>query len=72
MPTTLEWVETVSKENNSKIDIQYIENMAHGGFLGPLNISTRNSRLGPIGWSMGGTLVAREKLMSTIKEFLEK
>jgi dienelactone hydrolase len=70
MPTTLEWVKTVSKENNSKIDIQYIENMAHGGFLGPLNISTRKSRHGPIGWSEGGTPAAREKMMSVIKEFL--
>ena len=72
MPTTLEWVEMVSKENNSKIDIQYIEDMAHGGFLGPINISTRNFGHGPIGWSMGGTPAARSNMMSVIKEFLAK
>ena len=72
MPTTLEWVEMVSKENNSSIDIEYIKDMAHGGFLGPVNIQTRNFGRGPIGWSMGGTPAARDKMMSIIRGFLRK
>lgn len=72
MPTTLEWVESVSKENNSKIHIHYIEDMAHGGFIGPVTISTRDFGQGPIGWSMGGTPAAREKMMSLIKGFLHR
>ena len=71
MPTTLEWVESVSKENNSHIAVNYIDEMAHGAFLGPVNISTRNFGRGPIGWSMGGTPAAREKMMSLIKRFLD-
>jgi len=72
MPTTLEWVKMVSKENNSSIDIEYIKDMAHGGFLGPVNIQTRNFGRGPIGWSMGGTPAARDKMMSIIRGFLRK
>ncbi|MAI11442.1 MAG: hypothetical protein CBD27_04360 [Rhodospirillaceae bacterium TMED167] len=70
MPTTLEWVESVAKENNSKINIHYIENMAHGGFIGPVSISTRNFGRGVIGWSLGGTPEARKRMMSIIKRFL--
>lgn len=72
MPTTLEWAETVLKENNVQIDIKYIKDMAHGGFLGPVKIQTRNFGRGPIGWSLGGTPVARDKMMSIIKDFLTK
>ena len=71
MPTTLEWVEAVSRENNAKINIHYIEDMAHGGFTGPVSISTRDFGHGVIGWSLGGTPNARERMMSIIKAFLD-
>ena len=78
MPTTLEWVDTVNRENNAEIDVKYIDNMAHGGFLGQLNISTRKSKRimkvfkGPIGWSEGGTPEARKELISIIDNYLSK
>ena len=31
MPTTLEWADTVLKENDPQIKIRYIESMVHGG-----------------------------------------
>jgi hypothetical protein len=71
MPTTLEWMEMVSKENNSQIDIRYIEDMEHGGFLGPVNISTKNFGRGPKGWSISGTPVAREKRCQLSENFDE-
>jgi hypothetical protein len=49
-----------------------LKDMAHGGFLGPVNIQTRNFGRGPIGWSMGGTPAARDKMMSIIRGFLRK
>ena len=51
MPTTLEWADTVLIENDSQIEIRYIENMAHGGFTKPLNVSTRDFGRGTIGVS---------------------
>ena len=72
MPTTLEWVDTVVKENNSEIEVKYIENMAHGGFTKPLKISTRNFGQGTIGWSEGGTPEARKEMIFIINNYLSK
>ena len=72
MPTTLEWVDSVAKENNAKIEVKYIDNMAHGGFVKPLHISTRDFGRGTIGWSEGGTPEARREMIYVINNYLSK
>ena len=70
--STLDWVKSVIKNQNSFIDVVFIENMAHGGFISELKINTRDFGRGPIGWSLGGTSEARENMLNSINNFIKK
>ena len=62
MMTTLQWAEKVKIKNNSKLEIQYFDEVAHGAFIGPLKVQTAQQFAASkgfqmpadIGWSEGG------------------
>lgn len=77
MLTTLQWAEKVKTKDNGKLEIQYFEGVAHGAFLGPLNIQTAQQFAvskgfqmpADIGWSEGGSTAGQQALLRTALQF---
>ncbi len=75
--TTLQWAEKVKIKNNSKLEIQYFDEDAHGAFIGPLKVQTAQQFAASkgfqmpadIGWSEGGTPAGQQALLITALKF---
>ena len=70
--STIDWTKSVTRTQNSFIDVIFIEDMAHGGFTKELKFGTRDFGRGPIGWSEGGTTQSRNKMLEAINKFIKK
>ena len=77
MLTKLQWAEKVKTNEQSKLEIQYFEGVAHGAFLGPLKIQTAQQFAASrgfqmpadMGWSEGGTPAGQHALLSAALKF---
>ena len=77
MLTTLQWAEKVKTNEQSKLEIQYFEGVAHGAFLGPLKIQTAQQFAASrgfqmpadMGWSEGGTQAGQQAVLSAALKF---
>ncbi|MGA1019986.1 MAG: dienelactone hydrolase family protein [Candidatus Puniceispirillales bacterium] len=70
--SSMDWVKTVVKKQNTFIEVEFIDDMAHGAFIRELKIDTRDFGQGLIGWSLGGTNKSRTKMLDAISGFIEK
>ena len=81
MLTTIEWVNRVKFKDKGSIEVEYIDDVAHAGFYGPLTIETRADRFRrrnlPVkpfmenqGWSTGGGAKGRQALLTSISNFV--
>jgi hypothetical protein len=69
----------VKTNEQSKLEIQYFEGVAHGAFLGPLKIQTAQKFAASrgfqmpadMGWSEGGTPAGQHALLSAALKFFE-
>lgn len=72
IPTPLDWVKTVNK-NNVELRVEYFEDMAHSAFFGPLRIRRATWANGvTAGASLGATTEAREKFMHSMLRFIDE
>jgi hypothetical protein len=79
MLTTLQWAEKVKTNEQSKLEIQYFEGVAHGAFLGPLKIQTAQQFAASrgfqmpadMGWSEGGSPAGQQAVLSAALKFFE-
>lgn len=77
MMTTLQWAEKVKVKNNSNLEVQYFDEVAHGAFIGPLKVQTAQQFAASkgfqmpadMGWSEGGTLAGQQALLSAALKF---
>jgi dienelactone hydrolase len=80
MMTTVEWSKKVTLVDAGRLDTVYLDGVAHGGFLGPLERSTwadfmRSRGVTPqpfmeqVGWSQGGTEAGRAALLREALDF---
>ncbi len=77
MMTTLQWAEKVKVKNNSKLEIQYFDEVAHGAFLGPLKVQTAQQFAASkgfqmpadMGWSEGGSPAGQQAILSAALKF---
>lgn len=75
--TTLQWAEKVKVKNNSNLEVQYFDEVAHGAFIGPLKVQTAQQFAASkgfqmpadMGWSEGGTLAGQQALLSAALKF---
>jgi hypothetical protein len=79
MLTTLQWAEKVKTNEQSKLEIQYFEGVAHGAFLGPLKVQTAQQFAASrgfqmpadMGWSEGGSPAGQQAVLSAALKFFE-
>jgi len=77
MMTTLQWADKVKVKNDSKLEIHYFDEVAHGAFIGPLKVQTAQQFAASrgfqmpadMGWSEGGTPAGQKALLNAALKF---
>jgi hypothetical protein len=77
MMTTLQWADKVKVKNDSKLEIHYFDEVAHGAFIGPLKVQTAQQFAASrgfqmpadMGWSEGGTPAGKKALLNAALKF---